>query len=144
MEAAKANLKSAQIELGYTKMYSPISGIIGKTQAKVGDFVGREPNPVILNVVSETNNVKVIFFITEAEYLMLFKEVSEKGKTQRAKQREEGALELILADGSVYNHKGKVDFIDRGIDATTGSVLVQASFPNPDFMTVDTIAALLE
>lgn len=134
LEAAKANLKSAQIELGYTKIYSPLTGIIGKTQAKVGDFVGRDPNPVILNVVSKTDHVKVIFFITEADYLELFREVSETGQVKRAKQREEGALELILADGSVYNHKGRVDFIDRGIDATTGSVLVQANFPNPDFM----------
>ena len=140
LEAAKANLKSSQIELGYTKVYSPINGIIGKTQAKVGDFVGREPNPVILNVVSETNHVKVNFFLTESEFLQIFREISKTRDIQHLKADErivrdnKATLELILADGSVYEHKGVVDFIDRGIDATTGSILVQGDFPNPDLI----------
>lgn len=136
LKAAKANLKSAQIELGYTEIYSPINGIIGKTQAKVGDFVGREPNPVILNVVSETRDVKVIFFLTESEYLEVFREVQRRRKDikQRDERINKETLELILADGTLYNHRGTVDFIDRGIDATTGSILVQGNFPNPDFI----------
>ena len=140
LEAAKANLKSSQIELGYTKVYSPINGIIGKTQAKVGDFVGREPNPVILNVVSETNHVKVNFFLTESEFLQVFREISKTRDIQHLEADErivrdnKATLELILADGSVYDHKGMVDFIDRGIDATTGSILVQGDFPNPDLI----------
>ncbi|MCD4665238.1 MAG: efflux RND transporter periplasmic adaptor subunit, partial [Bacteroidales bacterium] len=69
VDAARSNLRSAEIELGYCKIYSPINGIIGKTLARVGDFVGREPNPVILNTVSKTDNVRVTFFLTEADYL---------------------------------------------------------------------------
>lgn len=139
LEAAKSNMKSAQIELGYTKIYSPINGIIGKTNAKVGDFVGREPNPVILNVVSETKSVKVEFFITESEYLDIFREILVVRQNNKMKPDERIALQkdnldLILSDGSLYNHKGNIDFIDRGVDATTGSILVQASFPNPDFI----------
>ncbi len=137
VEAAKSNLRSAQIELGYTKLYSPLNGIIGKTQAKVGDFVGREPNPVILNVVSKTNEVKVIFFLTESEYLEVFRERTRRQKNtskETVERREGGALELILSDGSQYDHRGTVDFIDRGIDATTGSILVQGNFPNPEFI----------
>ena len=65
VQAAKANLRAAKIELGYTKIYSPIDGIIGKTKAKVGDFVGRDPNPVILNTVSQVDIILVTFFITE-------------------------------------------------------------------------------
>lgn len=137
LEAAKSNLKSAEIELGYTKLYSPINGIIGKTEAKVGDFVGREPNPVILNVVSETSTVKVQFFITESEYLQLFREFTKRnpGAIEKPAEKKQyrNNLELILSDGSIYGHKGNVEFIDRGVDATTGTLMVQAKFPNPEF-----------
>lgn len=137
VEAAKANLNSAEIELGYCKIYSPIEGIIGKTLAREGDFVGREPNPVILNTVSKTDNMRVIFFLTESEYLTLSKNFSEDIKKDyegKLDQRDKSKLELILADGETYEHLGTVDFIDRSIDATTGSILVQATYPNPDFI----------
>jgi membrane fusion protein (multidrug efflux system) len=131
VEAAEANLRAAKIQLGYTKIYSPISGIIGKTQAKVGDFVGREPNPVILNTVSRIDTVLVQFFITETEYLMFARRDLTEGEPVERKKRKAN-FELILADGSLYEHKGKADFIDREVDPTTGAMLVQASFPNPD------------
>lgn len=140
LEAAKSNLKSAQIELGYTKIYSPISGIIGKTKAKEGDFVGRDPNPVILNTVSKTDNVKVVFFLTESEYLDIFRDLVERNEEEDIELGEKrrttilNNLELILSDGSIYEEKGSVDFIDRGIDPTTGSMLVQGNFPNPEFI----------
>lgn len=129
VEAAEANLDAANIQLGYTKIYSPINGIIGKTKAKVGDFVGREPNPVILNTVSRIDTILVQFFLTETGYLEFARRLLATGE-----RPDEGGvdLELILADGSVYEHKGKPDFIDRNIDPATGAILIQASFPNPD------------
>jgi membrane fusion protein (multidrug efflux system) len=83
--------------------------------------------------------VKVEFFITESEYLDIFREILVVRQNNKMKPDERIALqkdnlELILSDGSLYNHKGNIDFIDRGVDATTGSILVQASFPNPDFI----------
>jgi membrane fusion protein (multidrug efflux system) len=131
VEAAEANLKAANIQLSYTRISSPISGIIGKTKAKVGDFVGKSPNPVILNTVSQIDNVLVEFFITENQYLQLARrylssEPDSRDTTDRA------ALELILADGTRYEHKGKAEFIDREVDPTTGAILIQASFPNPE------------
>ncbi|MHC5060767.1 MAG: efflux RND transporter periplasmic adaptor subunit [Planctomycetota bacterium] len=129
VKAAQANLRAAQIQLGYTKVYSPVSGIIGKTKAKVGDFVGRSPNPVILNVVSRIDTVLVQFFITETEYLRFSRYLS---RIDSANRNTEGAkLSMILVDGTVYEHKGKVDFVDRGVDPSTGALLIQASFPNP-------------
>lgn len=128
--AAKANLRAAQVELGYTKIYSPIDGIIGKTQAKVGDFVGRDPNPVILNTVSQVDTILVSFFITETQYLEVARYLSAAG--QKGVREERLNLELILIDGSMYKYPGKVDFINREVDATTGAMLVQASFPNPE------------
>jgi membrane fusion protein (multidrug efflux system) len=127
VEAARANLRALKIQLGYTKIYSPISGIIGKTQAKVGDFVGRNPNPVILNTVSQVDTVLVNFFITESQYLEF-----ARLRAQAAPSRQEARqFELILADESVYEFKGKADFLGREVDPTTGALLVQASFPNP-------------
>ena len=130
LEASKAQLRAAKIELSYTTIYSPINGIIGKTQAKVGDFVGKDPSPVILNTVSEVDTILVTFFITETQYL----EVTRYQAKQGSKQPENGkaSFELILVDGSLYDHNGKLDFIDREVDTTTGAILVQASFPNPE------------
>jgi membrane fusion protein (multidrug efflux system) len=128
VEAAQANLRALEIQLGYTKIYSPISGIIGKTQAKVGDFVGRNPNPVILNTVSQVDTVLVNFYITESQYLKF-----ARLRAQAAPSRQEARqFELILADESVYEFKGKADFLGREVDPTTGALLVQASFPNPE------------
>jgi membrane fusion protein (multidrug efflux system) len=130
VKAAEANLRAGNIQLGYTKIYSPISGIIGKTNAKVGDFVGRSPNPVILNTVSRIDTVLVEFFITETQYLQVARHLLSKVESTVQNARKEN-LELILADGSLYDHKGKVNFVDRDVDPTTGAILVQASFPNP-------------
>jgi membrane fusion protein, multidrug efflux system len=131
VEAAEANLRAAQIQLSYTRIKAPIWGIIGRTKAKVGDFVGREPNPVILNVVSRIDVILVDFFLTESQYLIFAREMN-KNKGLKEVEKREPNLELILSDGSVHKYKGKVEFVDRDVDPTTGSILVQASFPNPD------------
>jgi len=131
LDAAEANLRASQIQLGYTKIYSPINGIIGKTKAKVGDFVGREPNPVILNVVSQTDTVLVEFFLTENQYLEAARRFLDDAVDGKMPEKQQAILELILADDSLYPEKGRVDFIDREVDPTTGAILLQASFPNP-------------
>lgn len=135
VEAAEANLRASQINLGYTKIYSPIKGIIGKTKAKVGDFVGQQPNPVILNVVSQLDEVLVEFFLTENDYLNFAKDYISRnikeGQSGELKRTKEANLTLILADGSIHPNKGKINFIDRGVDPATGAVLIQAVFPNP-------------
>jgi len=131
LEAANANLRAAKIELSYTKIYSPIDGIIGKTQAKVGDFVGKEPSPVILNTVSQVDTILVTFFITETQYLEFTRFKAENEPVEQADDGEAN-FELILVDGSLYGHKGRLDFVDREVDTTTGAMLVQATFPNPE------------
>lgn len=131
VEAAEANLDAARIKLSYATIRSPIAGLIGKTRAKVGDFVGREPNPVILNVVSRIDTILVQFFLTETQYL----ELSRRARSEEDRPRDDprsARLSLILADGSRYEHPGSIDFVDRGVDPTTGAILIQASFPNPD------------
>jgi membrane fusion protein (multidrug efflux system) len=132
VEAAEANLRAVRIQLGYTKMYSPIDGLIGRTEAKVGDFVGREPNPVVLNTVSNIETVQVRFFLTEDEYIFLtrFFDIAVLDRPEKERERRDN-LTLVLSDGSLHPYTGNVDFIDRSVDPRTGSILVQASFPNP-------------
>ena len=141
LEAAEANLNIAKINLSYTRIQSPIKGVIGKTEAREGEFVGKSQSTVVLNTVSRIDTMRVQFFLTEAMYLILVKKImGEKfeNEEERRKYRErdevEGSykLELILSDGETYNHRGQVDFINRNVDPNTGSLLVQAHFPNPD------------
>jgi len=132
LEASKANLNIAKINLGYAKMYAPIEGIIGKTLAREGEFVGKDPNPVILNTVSQLRSVRVQFFLSENDYLKVAREYTRRTANKIESKGDTINLELILADGSTYPYKGKVDFIDRSVDASTGAILIQATFPNPD------------
>jgi len=135
VEAADARLRASKIQLSYTRIHSPIDGIIGKTKAKVGDFVGRSPNPVILNVVSNTDPIHVEFFLTENQYLQLARRYSmlrEAGNEPVTKDDTKAPLEMILADGSIFSNKGQFVFIDREVDPTTGAILIQVAFPNPD------------
>jgi membrane fusion protein (multidrug efflux system) len=131
LEAAEANLRAAKIELSYTRIKSPIDGIIGKTQAKVGDFVGKDPSPVILNTVSQVNTILVTFFITETQYLEFARWRAKRIDSTKPEKIEDN-FQMILVDGSLYGHAGSLDFIDREVDTTTGAILAQASFPNPE------------
>ncbi|MCF6307667.1 MAG: efflux RND transporter periplasmic adaptor subunit [Flavobacteriaceae bacterium] len=128
VEAAEANLNIAEINLSYTRILSPIDGIIGRTLAREGEFVGRDPNPVILNTVSDINTVRVQFFLSENEYLKLARAIANHQENKKQKRE----IELILSDGSIYKHKGTIDFIDRNINTSTGTILIQATFPNTD------------
>lgn len=126
-EAAQANLRLAQIRLDYASIKSPVDGIIGKSMAVEGEFVGRAPNPVILNTVSTTDSLRVEFFVTENDYLAWSnRDQSNDDKTINI------PLKLILSDGKVFNHEGKINFINREVNTITGAILVQAIFPNPD------------
>ncbi len=140
VEAAEAKLKMAEINLSYTRIQSPIKGVIGKTEAREGEFVGSSQSTVVLNTVSRIDTMRVQFFLTEKEYLTIIKEILSRlddadviGESADQKAYERGRaynLELILSDGSTYEYKGQVDFINRNIDPKTGSMLVQAHFPN--------------
>jgi membrane fusion protein (multidrug efflux system) len=128
LEAAQAALRLAEIDLGYARISAPIDGLIGISAARVGDFVGRPPNPVILNTISRVDSIHVRFSITEQEYLTLVRKRQADPDTPRPSYE----LEMLFADDSVYPHKGKVTFAQRQIDAATGTLQLEASFPNPD------------
>lgn len=126
VDAAQAQLDAANIKLGYAKIKAPISGMIGLTKAKVGELVGSSPMNTTLNTVSQLDPTHVKFSVSEREYLYFAKLAQAQGP-----DREKRTLELVLADGSVHPQRGEVVSLDRNVDAATGAINVEASFPNP-------------
>lgn len=130
IKAAEANVNIATINKGYSKLYAPMTGIIGKSNAKVGEYVGRSPNPVILNTISQIDSIIVEFFLTEKDYITFArKRISEEST---ANDQESQGLDLYLADDALFPHQGRLTFVDRNVDASTGAILIQSIFPNPD------------
>ncbi|WP_051261344.1 efflux RND transporter periplasmic adaptor subunit [Desulfovibrio inopinatus] len=127
LDRAKANLAEAQLNLGYTKVYAPLTGVIGRAQAKIGALVGKGEN-TLLATISSIDPMYVNFSIAEKTYLNFVMRYGAKGRGDETPMR----MELILADGLVYAEKGKPDMADREVDPTTGTLGVRAVFPNPD------------
>ena len=126
IDAAKAQVDAAQLNLGFTKVASLIDGIAGIAQAQIGDLVGPTS---LLTTVSTVDPIKVYFPVSERGYLDYVKENPDAAK--RAAQEKQLGLELILADGSLYPHKGTFSFADREVDVKTGTLRLQGLFPNP-------------
>lgn len=125
VDAAKAAADNAAIDLEYTRIYAPIDGLAGKTEVKPGNLVGRGDN-TLLTTISTIDPIHVRFSISERDYLK-FARAGKRGDNDT-----EGNFELILADGSVHGHRGSLLFADRVVDAATGTLLLEAQFPNPD------------
>jgi membrane fusion protein (multidrug efflux system) len=126
VQAATAQVEAAQIELGYTKVTAPVSGTIGISKVKVGEVVGSIPNSLVLNTVSKLEPIHVQFSLSEKEYLYFANLARLEGAERKKRQ-----LTLVLADGSVHPERGEVVKVDRGIDTASGSITVEAAFPNP-------------
>ena len=139
VQASEASLELAHIELGYAQIHSPINGYIGISQAEVGEFVGAAPNPVVLNYVSLTDPIRVRFSINERDFLRLSRELSARRQEdkQSPKKKEPSApVELILADGSIHDHMGKIVATDAAMNPQTGTFTLEADFPNPDAIVI--------
>jgi membrane fusion protein (multidrug efflux system) len=128
VESSEASLRNAKIELGYCNVVSPISGMIGISTVKVGDYVNKGPQ-FIINTVSAIDNVRVRFTISEKEYLRITRLMQEMG----VKMGEKGDnVKITLGDGSTYPIKGKMILADRQIDPSTGAMTLEAQFRNTD------------
>ncbi|HEY5975423.1 MAG TPA: efflux RND transporter periplasmic adaptor subunit [Geobacteraceae bacterium] len=124
ISSARASLDKSQLELGFTKITSPVDGIAGIAKAQLGNLVG--PSMVTeLTAVSTVNPIKVYINVSEQEWLRA---------SQSNKNLEDIPLQLILANGSVYPHKGKFAMADRQVDPTTGTLKMGTVFPNPNNM----------
>jgi len=136
VRASEASVDLAEIELSYTRISAPIDGLIGISKARPGEFVGRDPNPVVLNTLSDIDPIRVRFSIAEREYLIMARTYmannavdQREGQNQRTKRKAD--LELILADGSIHDQKGMVVAAAQSIDVETGTYTIEAAFPNP-------------
>jgi membrane fusion protein (multidrug efflux system) len=125
---AEANLKTAQINLGYTEIKAPIAGRIGRTKLTKGNVVGPDTG-VLVQIVSD-DPMYVTFPVSQREFLAL--------KTNRLPT--DGSAPLVslrFSDGSTYEQKGRVDFIDVSVERATDTVLVRATLPNPAGKLID-------
>jgi membrane fusion protein, multidrug efflux system len=129
LEAAKAAVEKATLDLGYTRITSPISGLVGTTQVKAGNLVGRGES-TLLTTISQIDPVLFSIGVTEADYLRIARR--QTAKTSSAAPRAREGIELTLADGTRYPQTGRVNTVERAVDPTTGTLAVQLVFPNPD------------
>jgi membrane fusion protein, multidrug efflux system len=129
VEAGKASVVQAELNLGYTTVRAPISGIIGKVMVDRGNLVGKA-EPTLLATVSSVHPIYVDFAVAEADYLKLAPRVraDPQGRVQGPRPQ----LDLFLTDDRPFPHKGHVVFVDRAVDARTGTIAVRAEFPNPE------------
>lgn len=118
---AKAALDEAQLNLGWTKVFSPINGVAGIKKASIGDLVG---SATVLTTVSSIDPIYVQFNLTEQQYLN-WKE--HEGKIQGNRL----PIQMILADGRPYQRVGTATILGLEVDATTGTIPVRATFANP-------------
>jgi len=124
--ASQAQVRKAELDLGFTKIASPIDGIAGAAKAQIGDLVGT-PQARVLTTVSTVNPIKVYVPISEREYLQFL----EKSKQEQKPAPEKLTFDLILADGSTWPDQGTFSFADRQVDPQTGTIKVAILFPNP-------------
>jgi RND family efflux transporter MFP subunit len=130
VEASRAAVATAQLNLGFTRIISPIDGIAGIAQAQVGNLINpNNPNAEPLTTVSAVDPIKVYFTLSEQEYLNFVKR--NPTQSQRDAANNNLHLDLILADGTTYPHEGKFFVADREVGQKTGSIRLGGIFPNP-------------
>ncbi len=128
VQSAKATAETARINLGFTRLTSPIDGIPGVAQQQVGALVS--PASPTITTVSTVDPIKVYFTVAEQEYIDFARRYPTAASRQAAQGRLD--LQLILADGTTYPRNGKFDFADRQVDVRTGAIQLIGLFPNPE------------
>ena len=126
VEAARAAVERAKLNLSWTKVTAPITGIAGISVAQIGDLV--TPSS-LLTTISQVDPIKVYYPISEQEYLHFSQRIRE---IEQGRGAQRASLELTLADGSVYPERGTFSLADRQVDLRTGTIIVQGVFPNPE------------
>ena len=135
----------AELNLSYTEIRSPVGGLAGLAQVRTGNLVGQD-GPTLLTTVSQVNPMRVNFPMSEGDYLKAAERLKRlNGRDLDWAQKQfaamvdgkagnaiEGTLDLILSDGTIYPHQGLIVAVNRQVDTTTGTIELQALFPNPD------------
>jgi membrane fusion protein (multidrug efflux system) len=130
VEAGKAAVDKATLDLSYTRVTSPIDGLAGITRVKPGNLVGRGES-TLLTTISQINPVLFRVAATEADYLRFSRRMGERATTDAPRGT---GIPLTLADGSTYAQLGRVNLVDRAVDPTTGTLGIQLEYPNPDLL----------
>jgi membrane fusion protein (multidrug efflux system) len=128
VDAGRAAVDKAELDLGYTRITSPIDGIVGITQVKAGNLVG-SGEATLLTTVSQVDPIIFRGGISETDYLRLAREAEGKDVTDEEKSL---TAQLLLADGTTLPYPGTLDAIERAVDPLTGTLSLQISFPNPE------------
>jgi membrane fusion protein, multidrug efflux system len=128
VRTAEANVEQAQLNLGFTKVRSLVTGIAGRAMTQVGNLVSQS---TALTTVSQVNPIKVYFSISEQEYLGLSGRVMAGGKVDLLMSGNTIPLQLTLGDGNIYPYKGQIVFVDRQVNPQTGTIQIAGSFSNP-------------
>ena len=126
--ALKAAMEQARLNLGFCTITSPVDGIAGISKAQVGDLVGMA-NGTPLTSISTVDPIKVIFPVSEGEYLAASRRVQEAMEVPFDKRPK--SIDLILADGKSFPHRGRLLSVDRQVKTSTGTIQVTALVPNP-------------
>jgi membrane fusion protein, multidrug efflux system len=126
LDAAKAQLAQAELNLSWTKVYSPIDGIAGLSVAQVGNLVG---TTTVMTTVSQVNPIWAYFYISESDYLT---EAQTFYRLISGKQVASPVLEFIQANGNPYPRKGSIVLVNREVTSQTGTIQLVAQLPNPD------------
>jgi membrane fusion protein (multidrug efflux system) len=129
VRTAQANVEQAQLNLGFTRVRSLVTGIAGRALVQVGNLVSQSS---ALTTVSQVNPIKVYFSISEQEYLALSGRVKAKGKADLLSSENTVPLQLTLGNGNIYPYKGQIVFVDRQVNPQTGTLQIAGSFPNPE------------
>ncbi|NLK85796.1 MAG: efflux RND transporter periplasmic adaptor subunit [Aeromonadales bacterium] len=127
VEAAQATLKKANIDLGYTKVYAPITGTINRSNVTEGALVS-VGQQTALTTIQQLDPIYVDLGETAEEHIALRKNLTEGKLLNDGK----ASVEIHFTDGSLYNHKGVIEFAEVSVDETTGMVNLRAIVPNPD------------
>lgn len=128
IQSSQANVESAELNLGFTKVRSLIDGIAGIASVQIGNLVSPT---TVLTTVSQVNPIKVYFPISEQEYLALAGRSQAGPAPNLLKHSGQAPLQLTLSNGSVYPQNGHIVFADRQVDSQTGTIRMVAAFPNP-------------
>ena len=130
LTGAEAALKTAEINLAYTDINSPIDGRIGRTAVTRGNVVG--PDSGVLTTIVSSNPMYVTFPVSQREFIRIF----PPGRDRQTAINNSKVV-VQLSNGPVYPHTGKIDFVDVKVDQSTDTVAVRATLPNPDGRLVD-------
>jgi membrane fusion protein, multidrug efflux system len=127
VEAQKAALRQAQLNLDFTKITAPVTGIAGIANPGIGDLVGPSDSQPLMTM-STVDPIKAYLNISEQDYLKIAKRFGQA----RAADEVPPPAQIILADGTLYGQEGKFSAVDREVDQQTGTIRLVALFPNPD------------